>query len=94
MAATAAKTFSKAAAAGKGMGRAERMEKVKEAAPGDYSDAMPGAFAASRSHSTLTNMGFGGSASRLSHFEEAAAAAAQAPDTCAAWVSIHMVLMG
>ena len=81
MAATAAKTFSKVAAAGKGLGRSERMAPAKEAAPGDYTDALPGAFTASKSHSTLANTGFGGTASRASHFEEAAVAAAQAPDT-------------
>ena len=75
MAVTATKTFNKG---GGTMGRSERMEKVREAAPGDYSDGLLGAgiSSAAKSASALPNMGFGGMASRSSLFEDAAAARA------------------
>jgi len=78
MAATALKTFNKTRST---MGRSERMAPAKEAAPGEFlpANALPGAFTASKPASVLSNMGFGGQASRAALFQEAAAAAA--PDT-------------
>merc|ERR550514_1113089 len=62
-------------------GTGGRFAPTKVAAPGDYSDARPSAFTKSQASSGRANTGFGGSVSRISTFEAAAAAAAKnAPD--------------
>merc|ERR1719240_883309 len=57
------------------MGTSKRFQPAKEAAPGDYSDARPGAFTKSQ-NGRSSNTGFGGTVSRVSVFEQAANAAA------------------
>jgi hypothetical protein len=73
MAANVLKTFNKQA--GGTMGTTKRFQAAKEAAPGDYSDARPGAFTKSQ-NGRSSNTGFGGTVSRVSVFEQAANAAA------------------
>ena len=70
MAVAAAKSHNKSSSGT--MGKSKRMADVVEAAPGDYT--LPTAFGASKSASTLSNVGFGGTASRSDAFEAKEAA--------------------
>jgi len=81
MAAAVTKTFSKKAHGT--MGSTRRFAPTRECAPGDYSNAKPGAFSTS-TISNKQNTGFGGTASRMTH---AAAAAKAAEDNSSSHLS-------
>jgi len=54
------------------MGSSKRFNEVKVCAPGDYSDARPGAFSSGSKQRGKQNTGFGGTSSRVTAFGEAA----------------------
>ena len=82
MAATATKTFNKnvdKVAMGGGSSRFAPAAKDTAPGPGEYTDlSSTGAFSTSKSHSRMTNTGFGGTSGRKSTFDEVRS---EAPDT-------------